>query len=126
MNNIFDTIKVLGQSDAKTRAKQEEWMKTHEYIAAAKNEGDKAYIVRPDGTRTELLTLESIEERENWARATSTFIDNDGKKHTMTFTLTSDDPLDDTFDGNETGKGATKQYPSAVYTASGKLLHLSS
>ena len=121
MGTIYDTVMVLGQSAAKKRAKQDEELRGQTYIAAAKNVGDKAYIVQPDGTRTELLTLESVDERENWAKAVASFTDKDGTKHKMSCTLICDEPFNETSD---TGGEDTKRYPSAVYTAAGKLVHL--
>ncbi len=119
MGTIYDTIKVLGQADAKKRAKQAEWCKTHTYGVAAKKVGEKGYTVHPDGTRTELCTLEALEEREDWASATVSFDDN-GTRRKMTFTIASND-----IDGStDTDDQAPSRYPSAVYTASGKLVHL--
>lgn len=119
MGTIYDTVSVLGRSAAKKRAKQDEELKGQTYGVAAKNVGEKGYIVHPDGSRTELCTLEALEERENWASVTASCI-IDGEKYTMTLTMTDED-INGSTDSDDQ---VPKRYPSAVFTASGKLVHL--
>jgi hypothetical protein len=119
MGTIYDTVMVLGQSAAKKRAKQDEELKGQTYGVAAKAVGEKGYVVHPDGTRTELCTLEALEEREDWASVTVSYDDN-GERRKMTFTIAGED-IGGSADSED--KPATR-YPSVVFTASGKLVHL--
>jgi hypothetical protein len=120
MGSIYDTIKILKRADAKATAKKEEWLKTQEYGISAKGVGEKGYIHHPDGTLTELCTLEAVEEGEGWGSATASFVNPDGKLERWTFTI-KDMGSDE---ANDTKAEPEPSYPSAVFTVSGKLVYL--
>jgi hypothetical protein len=120
MGSIYDTIKILSRSEVKKQELFKKQLETKTYGISAKGVGEKGYVHHPDGTLTELCTLEAVEEGEGWGSATASFINPDGKLERWTFTLK--DLGDD--EANDTNTEAEPNYPSAVFTLSGKLVYL--
>ncbi|HUD06439.1 MAG TPA: hypothetical protein VMR34_00985 [Candidatus Saccharimonadales bacterium] len=116
---MYDTIKILTRSEAEKQELLNKWLETQTYGISAKGVGEKGYTHHPDGTLTEACTLEAVEEGQGWGSATGSFVDNDGKIRRFTAEVNiRDDETSDSYTETE------PNYPSAVFTVSGKLVHL--
>jgi hypothetical protein len=119
MGTIYDTIKVLSRTDGGLKRGQKEWLEANIYGLEAKKVGDKCYAIGQSGIRSESCTLEAFKEQEDGTSVTLSF-DHDGIERKMTFTVLNED----TEGATDQAKQNITEYPSAVYTASGKLVHL--
>jgi len=119
MGTIYDTIKVLSRTDGGLKRGQQEWLKDNIYGVEAKKAGEKGYVTGSSGVRSESCTLEAFEEQEDATSVTLSF-DDDGVERKMTFLVFNEDA-----DGvSKQAEQETVVYPSAMYTPSGKLVHL--
>ena len=111
--SIYDTVKTLG------RIHKDEWgwLESHPTFIKAQKEGKSIYLTDPNGGHTEYITFGTITGKVPiQGDDIAEYVDAEG--------LTAYFKINVLESGEMTEEEFEVKYPSAVYTGSGKLVHL--